>query len=558
MCICAEQVDEVTGDDVHYTGANCSTIADGKVGFTYLGYVGEAAPPEFLSGGSSSGNGTDDDGGTSGGGSTDTCGGDSGSARLRALSLEERLSIEVLMGWGAEDSVRGQGEAPEASIGEAMAIGRRRLQSSQASSSSSLVRVSGAAAIDTDGAWLAWSGTLRRQEYEYFAFDLPSLDYAVLLRLTVVGAPPGYNPSAQPPQLVASYATDGRPGLQRTTFSPAGPRFRATRNGTVTTPGVAGSRYFTEMRLDPSESAGEAALASVGTMLVAAVAPESLQVEVSLSRDPCSTLDCAFGVPCVDGACRCNFVSDADPSPGLSGVSYGWRGGLTCATVDCPGRPDCGGASRGTCVWPDLDGYDPTLSASENTNYIVRSDEGGNTYVSPRPRCECEEGFKGIACGEYDIRGNATVPGQTGTAAAGTPVSRAAASRTGRATITVNDGTVPSHSSLGYPRFEISTDNVTYVTRSQVSVVGDSNSSSLAGGDAATVEVVRPGSVIRHTLSFTMGVSLDVGAQETVLLLDRRRLKELFYLHSLSFPLSESMSFYARLEPLPGSAGEAA
>jgi len=39
------------------------------------------------------------------------------------------------------------------------------------------------------------------------------------------------------------------------------------------------------------------------------------------------------------------------------------------------------------------------------------------------------------------------------------------------------------------------------------------------------------------------------------MLLDRRRLKELFRLHSLSFPLSEPISLYARLEPLPGSAG---
>lgn len=379
----------------------------------------------------------------------------------------------------AQEEVRGA-EPEVHELGDvfgAAAAWRRRAQASQGSGgeSNSLVRVEGAADISGEGEWLAWSGTLKRQEYEYFAFDLPSLEYAVLLRLTVVGAPPGYNPSVQPPQLVASYATDGRPGLQRTTFSPAGPRFAANRNGTVTTPGVAGTRYFTEMRLDPQDSSGEAALSSVGTMLAAAVAPESLQVEISLQRDPCSTLDCAYGVPCVDGACKCNFVSDTDPSPGVQGVLYGWRGGLTCAAVDCPGRPDCGGASRGTCVWPDLDGYDSTRSAAENPNYIVRSDDDGNSYVAPRPRCECADGFKGIACGEYDIRGNATVPGQTGSAAAGNPVSRAAASRTGRATITVNDGSVPSHSTLGFPRFDVSRDNVTFVTRSQVTVGVDAS-----------------------------------------------------------------------------------
>lgn len=58
VCICAEQVDDVTGEDVHYRGANCSEVADGRVGFTFLGYVGEEADPEFLNAGGGGGNGT--------------------------------------------------------------------------------------------------------------------------------------------------------------------------------------------------------------------------------------------------------------------------------------------------------------------------------------------------------------------------------------------------------------------------------------------------------------------------------------------------------------------
>jgi len=57
VCVCAERSDLVTGADLHYSGANCSLAVEGRVGFAFLGYVGEDAPLEFLSNTSDAGTG---------------------------------------------------------------------------------------------------------------------------------------------------------------------------------------------------------------------------------------------------------------------------------------------------------------------------------------------------------------------------------------------------------------------------------------------------------------------------------------------------------------------
>jgi len=215
-------------------------------------------------------------------------------------------------------------------------------------------------------------GTLSPKALQYFQFEVPSTQYAITLTLTMLVTLPG-----PPPILTAAYASQGRPTASAYTFLGIAPPSAPVAGRTpVAITFVAGSSTYTS----PFSRTGTM-LVTIGMVDASSVSPVAFSL--SLVRDACATLKCAFG-SCVAGRCQCSRANEAF----MFSSTYGWSGTL-CDQPDCPGTPDCNGA-RGTCLVP--------ANAFNGSGVPQRG---------VLPRCVCAAAFSGDACGQYSLGSSA-------------------------------------------------------------------------------------------------------------------------------------------------------
>lgn len=218
---------------------------------------------------------------------------------------------------------------------------------------------------------------LTHKVYQYFSFNVPSIQYTIILSLRLLDVA-----QSDWVYLTANYEGDGRPSATAAAFT-----------------GVTSADEFsTVITLSPptsSANSGSGAFSRTGRVLVAVVytggnAGSTVRAIANLERDGCAVLKCQHGT-CRNGRCVCDTSTVAGSS-----LVTGWSGPL-CENPDCPGTPDCNGGKRGACVVPP--------AAFNAAGVAVR----GNY-----PACQCKGIFSGASCAEYSSLT------QAGTVAVGT------------------------------------------------------------------------------------------------------------------------------------------
>ena len=209
---------------------------------------------------------------------------------------------------------------------------------------------------------------LKPKEYSYATFNVPSVSYPLKLTLDISSLPS----SATPPIVIASYAgAADRPNVGSYEFGPA----------VISTDLKSMTLLFSASQ----DTSFVSAFSKTGVIVVSMIlldstlsVTSSYNVNLTLSRDGCAVLKCAFGT-CKNGQCVCDQKSEA--SWWMN--KYGWRGEL-CDQPDCPGTPDCSG-TRGSCMVPN----------AAYTNGVPNR----NVY----PFCQCSSVFSGESCSSYSF-----------------------------------------------------------------------------------------------------------------------------------------------------------
>jgi hypothetical protein len=185
--------------------------------------------------------------------------------------------------------------------------------------------------------------------YKYFEFDVPSVKYDLKL---VARRATGQPNNLRVPRLFAGYASNGVPST--TNF-----QFQSTLTSSGSQEIVFHSDAGSAMQNDPNGQT-PSVFSDIGTMRVAVVGQDPVEVDLELTRDVCATTTCStYGSAssvCTSNGCSCKRRVELTS---FSNRQYGFTG-LDCSVPDCPGSPDCGGKA-GRCVfkpgmeWPECE-----------------------------------------------------------------------------------------------------------------------------------------------------------------------------------------------------------